>query len=76
MNEFTQDELLRLLSVRGAMHDTRLFVGRTAELRMLDGVVHPPHNCAWVFGAPKNGKSSLARVVMQRCGRSANASCT
>jgi hypothetical protein len=48
------------------MSDFRLFVGRNIELRKLEGVIHPPHNCAWLFGAPRNGKSSLARFVAQQ----------
>jgi len=63
MSELTRAEVMRLLSMRGPMTDFRLFVGRDVELRKLDGVIHPPHNCAWLFGTPRNGKSSLARLV-------------
>jgi hypothetical protein len=48
------------------MNDFRLFVGRDIELRKLEGVIHPPHNCAWLFGAPRNGKSSIARFVAHK----------
>lgn len=66
MSELTRAEVIRLLGARGPMSDFRLFVGRDIELRKLEGVVHPPHNCAWLFGAPRNGKSSLARFVAQQ----------
>lgn len=66
MNELTHAEIRRLLGVRGPMSDLRMFVGRDTELNMLEGVMQAPHNCAWIYGAPKNGKSSLARKVQER----------
>lgn len=61
-----RERLMRLLGTRGAMTDHTLFVGRATECRKLDGVVGPPHNCAWIFGPPRNGKSSLARHAAAR----------
>ena len=63
MSELSREVILRLLTARGPLTDDSLFVRRAEELSLLDGVVHAPHNCAWIFGAPRNGKSTLAEYV-------------
>lgn len=66
----SREAIIQLLGTRGAMNDFTLFVGRSTEIRKLEGVAGAPHNCAWLHGPPRNGKSSLARLIADRARRS------
>lgn len=72
MPALERERVMQLLSARAGMTDFSLFVGRKTELQKLAGVVDHPHSCAWIFGPPRNGKSSLARLALDRARQNGN----